>query len=100
MPTRIDKLTPAQEAAMAPWAEEWIARGLKTGRTEWARGEAAVREWYALANLNLAIAVRRLGRHDEALRGVRKSLVLDARSARAWKPSMIEAGKGQGWEEL
>ena len=38
---RIDKLTPEQEAAMAPYADEWIKKALKTGETDWATFEAA-----------------------------------------------------------
>ena len=35
MPKRIEKLTPEQEAQMAPWAKKWIEIGLRTGETDW-----------------------------------------------------------------
>ena len=34
MPTRITKLTKAQEAKMAPFAQQWIEVGLRTGATD------------------------------------------------------------------
>jgi hypothetical protein len=35
MPSRIDKLTKKQEAAMPAYRDHWIAKGLQTGETDW-----------------------------------------------------------------
>ena len=35
MPKRIDRLTPEQQEMMATHAQEWIAKGLQTGETDW-----------------------------------------------------------------
>src|SRR3990167_3255377 len=35
MPSRIDKLTSEQEAAMSAYRDLWIAKGLQTGETDW-----------------------------------------------------------------
>lgn len=57
--TRIDALTPKQEARMESWADEWIARGLSTERADWTTFERAARECYAFARLDpLRVIVR------------------------------------------
>ena len=48
MTTRIDRLTPAQEAQFQGHAGKWIAAGLRTGTADWDRFELAARECYRL----------------------------------------------------
>jgi hypothetical protein len=51
MPTRIDKLTDAQKAQMAAHADKWIEIGLRTGKADRARFEAAAEKCYGYAGL-------------------------------------------------
>ena len=51
MPTRIDKLTPEQEARFGEWRQKWIAVGLSTAPADRARFEAAALECYRLSGL-------------------------------------------------
>src|SRR3990167_1541575 len=48
---KISKLTPEQQAAMAPFADEWIAHGLRTGPANRVLFEDAVRRYYHAAGL-------------------------------------------------
>ena len=51
MPKRIDKLTPAQEARMESWADEWIKRGLDTSPADRERVEDGIRRCYEFAKI-------------------------------------------------
>ena len=49
--TRIDALTPEQQAQFQAWRDKWVAIGLRTGPTDWAAFEAAVRSCYVASGL-------------------------------------------------
>lgn len=51
MPGRLDQLTPAQEARLAPVREEWRALGLATGPADRLRAERGMRAAYEAAGL-------------------------------------------------
>ncbi len=51
MPTRIDKLTPEQEAAMEGWAQKWISIGLCCEPADREKAEKAYRACYRYARL-------------------------------------------------
>jgi hypothetical protein len=51
MATRIDKLTPEQQARFDEWADRWIEVGLRTGNADRPRFEQAVRDCYRYAGL-------------------------------------------------
>src|SRR4051794_17783441 len=54
---RIDTLTPDQSARIDEWADRWIAVGLRTGRADRERFEAAMRDCYGFAGLEWPGAV-------------------------------------------
>ena len=60
MPKRIDKLTKEQEAMMAPHAQEWIAKGLQTGETDWETFDKYMPICYAKAGLKYPSRVVRV----------------------------------------
>ena len=51
MPTRIDKLTKAQEAQFDAHADKWIEIGLRTGKADREKFEASVRDCYGFAGV-------------------------------------------------
>lgn len=52
-PTRITALTPEQQARMAPFAQEWIARGLNTDRADRAAVEDGLRRCYEIGRAHV-----------------------------------------------
>jgi len=60
MAKRIDILTPEQEAMLAPHAEEWIAKGLKTGETDWDTFDKYMPICYSKAGLKYPTRVVRV----------------------------------------
>jgi len=50
--TRIDALTPEQEARFAEWRDRWIATGLRTGKADRERAEKAIATYYRAAKLD------------------------------------------------
>lgn len=60
MPSRIDKLTKTQEAAMPDYAQKWIDIGLKTGDADWDTFDKNMPICYEKAGLKYPVRVVRV----------------------------------------
>ena len=50
--TRVDALTPEQEAMLPAWRDKWINIGLSTESADRSKAEEAIRACYRFAKLN------------------------------------------------
>ena len=93
---RIDNLTKEQEARMAPFAQEWIARALSTEPADWARVESGIQRCYEFSGLRWHGNIVRVSSPlAVAFAGPAAALALALRKSEAFKAAILKAVEGK-----